>query len=346
VITTSARRGAETFAVVLDGMLDRFGCATTTVALVAGQGSESLDVPVLGRHRLATATLRALRREVRQADVVIAHGSTTLPASVVAALGTSVPVIYRSIGDLAMWSSDRARRWRTRALLRRASAVVVLAERAVASAVKFGVAKERVVVIPNGVPEAMFPFVTEAVRSQRRAELGLAQNPVVAYVGALEPEKGAATAIRAVGATRELQLVIAGDGSERAQLERLAREVAPGRTRFLGRVASSAPVLGAADVLVLPSLTEGVPAVAIEAGLTGIPTVASAVGYVDEVVQDGVTGFLRPAGDVPAFASALVRAVAYRDEFGFEARKRCSERFSMAAIASSWGALIRDCSRS
>jgi glycosyltransferase involved in cell wall biosynthesis len=252
-------------------------------------------------------------------------------------------VIYRSIGDLTMWSADRVRRWRTGALLGRVAVVVVLAERAGAAVVQLGVAEKRVVVITNGVPEASYPFVTEDVRSQRRAEHGLANAPVVAFVGALEPEKGVDTAIRAVSATHELQLLIAGDGSERVRLERLAQEVAPGRVYFLGRVPSSAPVLAAADVLVLPSLTEGVPAVAIEAGLTGIPTVASAVGFVDEVVLDGVTGLLRPPGDVPAFASALSRAVAHRDELGVAARMRCIQRFSMDAIAASWAALIRDC---
>jgi glycosyltransferase involved in cell wall biosynthesis len=341
VITTSARRGAEIFAVALGEALDRRGCACATVALVPGEGTATLDVPALGGDRLGTATLRSLRRELREADVVIAHGSTTLPASVLAALGTGVPVVYRSIGDLSTWNSDWLRRWRTRVLLGRTAAVVVLTERAVPPLTKFAVPAERVVVIPNGVPEIDYPLVGETVRSRARAELGLGAVPVAAFVGALEPEKDAATAIRTVALTQGFHLIVAGDGRERTNLERLALEIAPGRVHFLGQIASSAPVLAAASVLILPSRTEGVPAVAIEAGLTGIPTVASAVGFVDDVVQNGVTGYLLPPGDVAAFASALVSATSQREELGAAARKRCLARFSMDAIAQAWTTLLR-----
>ena len=139
-----------------------------------------------------------------------------------AALGTGVPVVYRSIGDLSTWNSDWLRRWRTRVLLGRTAAVVVLTERAVPPLTKFAVPAERVVVIPNGVPEIDYPLVGETVRSRARAELGLGAVPVAAFVGALEPEKDAATAIRTVALTQGFHLIVAGDGRERTNLERLA----------------------------------------------------------------------------------------------------------------------------
>jgi hypothetical protein len=99
VITSTARRGAEVFAVELAATLRARGRAIETVALTAGPTGDALDVPVLGERSLGVSTLRALRRRMASSSVVISCGSRTLPACVLAGTGTGTGFVYRSIGD-------------------------------------------------------------------------------------------------------------------------------------------------------------------------------------------------------------------------------------------------------
>lgn len=342
LITSSDRRGAEVFALDLEDALREDGFVVATAALVRGTGADCLEVPVLGRRRLDGATLARIRRAAARADVVVAHGSTTLPASVIATLGAGVPIVYRSIGDLAAWNTSRVRRLRTSALLRRAATVVALTDRAAEGVIGFGVPATRVRVIPNGVVEARYPVADQGARARARAELGIEVERLAAVVGALEPEKDVATAIRATAAIEDLHLVVAGSGSRRDDLERIAHDLAPGRVHFLGRVASSSTVLTAADLLVLPSLTEGMPGVVIEAALTGIPAVASDVGFVADAVIEGDTGFLVAPGDVCAFTRAISDSLQARDRLGAAARRVCEQRFGMRSVGPMWGDVLRE----
>jgi glycosyltransferase involved in cell wall biosynthesis len=100
------------------------------------------------------------------------------------------------------------------------------------------------------------------------------------------------------------------------------------------------PVLAAADALVLPSRTEGIPAVVIEAGLAGLPVVASAVGGIPEVVVDGETGALVTPGDEVGLAEAITRALAHAGTLGPAGRERCRRRFELTPVAAAWGALL------
>ncbi|MEY2567256.1 MAG: hypothetical protein QOE35_1785 [Actinomycetota bacterium] len=272
----------------------------------------------------------------------MAHGSTTLPAAAVATAGTGVPFVYRSIGDPAFWSTRIDRRAWVRVALHRAAAVVSLWDAAGAELVRrHGVVPERMRVIPNGVPGARLLAVTSADRGQARLALGLpAEGPVVAYVGALSGEKDLGSAIRAIGAIEGVRLVVAGDGPDEAALRAEAERAAPGRVHFLGSLDDVVPVYAAADALVLPSRTEGLPAAPIEAGLAGVPVVASAVGGIPEIVVDGVTGVLVSPGDVGALARGLRTAIAAAAQMGPAARSRCAERFELGAVAASWAQLL------
>jgi glycosyltransferase involved in cell wall biosynthesis len=137
-----------------------------------------------------------------------------------------------------------------------------------------------------------------------------------------------------------VRLAIAGDGPERAEVAAAARGLAPGRGDFLGAVADPAPALAAADVLVLSSRTEGIPAVLIEAGLSGLPVVATDVGGVREVVVPGETGILVPPRDVSALSGALRETLADGHGMGTAARARCLGRFAMTSIAERWDELL------
>jgi glycosyltransferase involved in cell wall biosynthesis len=299
-------------------------------------------VPTLGASTLAAGTLRSLRRESRDAAVVVAHGSRALPACALATAGRGQPLVYRNIGDPRYWAGGSARRLRVSLFLRRAHAVVVL-DAASADAImeRHGIRASRICVIPTGVPAAQFPLVDAPRRGAARRRLGYADDDrIVAYIGALSGEKDVGAAVLAVAALPGVRLAIVGDGPQRRSVTAAARGLAPGRIDFLGPVVDPALTLAAADVLVLPSRTEGIPAVLIEAGLSGLPVVATDVGGVREVVVPGQTGLLVAAGDTAALTGALRRALANGHGMGAAARERCLARFEMANIAARWDDLL------
>jgi glycosyltransferase involved in cell wall biosynthesis len=105
-------------------------------------------------------------------------------------------------------------------------------------------------------------------------------------------------------------LVVAGDGPERAALERRVSELGlAGRVRFLGSVPRETVLrlFGAADASLLPSAWENFPHTVVESLAVGRPVIATAVGGVPEVVRDGENGLLVPSGDPVALADAIGR---------------------------------------
>ena len=230
----------------------------TTIALTPG-AAPSLPVDVLGTGALDPSTLVALRRLGREADVLVAHGSKALPASVLATAGLRRPIVYLSIGDPYHWSRQLHRRVRTAALLWRTARVVSLTdEGARRVSERYWVDPSKVRVIPNGVLPSAFPLRDERTRHEARRGLGVTDGDrVLAYVGALSPEKGPLDAVATLAHLPDnWRLIMAGEGSERARIE-ASDAFAAGRISLLGQVDSPRGLMTAADVLVLPSRTEG-----------------------------------------------------------------------------------------
>ncbi|HEY7069625.1 MAG TPA: glycosyltransferase family 4 protein [Acidimicrobiales bacterium] len=337
VLTSDRRRGAETFGRDLAADLAARGIDAPVVALAASGASDPLPVDAFG--------LRALRAEARACDVVVAHGSRTLPACALALAGTGVPFVYRGIGDPRVWSGRGLRRWRTTLLLRRPALVTALWPGAADALVdQHGVPRERIRVVGNGVPAPRCPVPDAGARRQARRHLRLPDDaPVVGFLGSLTPEKCVGAAVAAIGQVQGAHLLVAGDGPERAALEVQAVRDAPGRVRFAGVVAGAGPVLAAADAVVLPSRTEGLPGVLIEAGLSALPVVATAVGGVAEVVADGETGVLVPPGDVDRLAAGLRRVLGTEGPaLGRAGRERCLARFEMGVIGARWAGILAE----
>lgn len=342
VVTTDLRRGAERFAVDLAVKLQKRGVAVRTVALVSGPGDVRLDLPTLGPTRLGIATLRALRHEMRDSAVVVAHGSSTLPATAIAGAGIRTPVIYRSIGEPRYWASSHGRRLRTRVLLTQMDHVVALTEGLGRQIVEmYGISPSRLTVIPRGAEAAHFAPPTAQERARARRSLGLdPHGEVVLYVGALSGEKNVGLAIDAVANLEGPVLVVVGEGPES---EALRRTAAPHghRVRFVGALADPRPAYRAADVLVLPSLTEGVPGVVIEAALMEIPAVGTRVGGVPDVIEHGRTGYLVETDDVVGFGDAVRSVLRERDDMGAAARRHCLRAFESEHVADLWARVVR-----
>ncbi|MFL5965075.1 MAG: glycosyltransferase family 4 protein [Gaiellaceae bacterium] len=140
-------------------------------------------------------------------------------------------------------------------------------------------------------------------------------------------------------------LCLVGDGPDRPQLERRARELGIMRdTLFLGYQEDVAPFYSAFDALVLPSGNEGTPVSVIEALAAGTPVVATRVGGVPDVVRDGEDGFLVDPGDTSALAERLTQLATdapLRERVGAAARDRVFSRYAVDRLVDDVDRLYR-----
>lgn len=346
LITDRDRRGAQVFALDLAVELRKLGAAVETVALEPGTHGDLLPVRAVGSRRLGLGTLRELRRIAAGYDVVVAHGSSTLPASVFALTGRRLPVVYRQISDPEVWARSWRRRVRGAAFLRRVGAVVALSQVTAQTLRRHYWLRSRpaVIVIPNAVPEERFRPPTPEERADARKSFGIPGDAeVIVCVGALSAEKGVDLAIQASADLPAAFLIIVGDGPKRLELEGLVSRRMPQRCVFAGALTDPQMAYWSADVLVLPSLSEAMPAVLIEAGLCGLASVATDVGAIREVVDDGTTGLVVPSGDASAIGSAMSALMSDRSRrlaMGAAALERCSASFTMGQVAPLWLELL------
>ncbi len=259
--------------------------------------------------------VRLLRSE--RVDILHTHlfGSNTL-GRLLGRLG-GVPVVIAH----EHWSTISPRQAQIDRLLYRLSSRVIVPSEAskqlVMQTEKIPAGAIRV--LYNGVDTSRYmPPGTEA-RAEARLEFGVKDYELlIGVVGRLSPEKGGMdNLIRAayrLGEQRSnVRLLIVGDGPVRAELEKLDAELHDGdggresTVIFAGARQDIARLLGAMDMFVLPSLNEALPIVILEAMAVGLPVVATRVGGVPEIVQDGATGLLVAPGDEAALLTALNR---------------------------------------
>ncbi len=209
----------------------------------------------------------------------------------------------------------------------------------------------RLLAIPNGIDTQRYrpAPVTWDTHRQLRGDA----SHVVLIVGHLSEVKGYPTFLRAAAriAERLPECAFLALGGETtgpgplARFERLAAELGlADRMRFLGFRPDVADVLRAADVVVLPSLDEGLPLALLEAMSCAKPVVATPVGGVAEAVADEVTGLLIPPNDPNALAAAVTRLLADRElagRMGLAARRRVVSQFSVTRLVSDVETLYR-----
>ncbi|HZR91631.1 MAG TPA: glycosyltransferase family 4 protein [Gaiellaceae bacterium] len=299
----------------------------------------SRRLPVGARH-LAAAGL--VGRRAARCDVVYSTGMLGRSA-VGCALArrpfvvklTQDPAFERALrrgrfrGDPVQFQSSRAApllRAARDAELRRAAHVICPSAFLAGLVRGWGVPADRISVLPNPVPPvAALP---------PRAASG---RPLLAFAGRLTAPKDLAVALEAVARVPEVELVLAGDGDERAALEARAHALGlDGRVRFLGSLPREdvLALFRRADAVLLSSRWENFPHTLVEGLAVGTPAIATAVGGVPEIVADGENGLLVAPGDPEALATAVRRFLA--DE---ELRKRLAaaaassaERFSAERV--------------
>jgi glycosyltransferase involved in cell wall biosynthesis len=293
------------------------------------------SLPPGARHVEGVRLIRAL---ARRADVVYTTGM--FGRSSLGSLLARTPFVVKLTADPAY---ERARRWRLwhgsledfqrsaplstlplraarDADARAASHVVTPSSYLRELALGWGVPPERATVLPNPAP----PLPQLRPRDELRRELGF-DGPTLVFAGRLTAQKSLDLGIEAAGRAG-VALVIAGDGPDRAALERL------GGARFLGARPREAvlKLFRAADASLLSSSWENFPHTVVEALAVGTPVIATRTGGVTEVVRDGENGLVVEPGDVDALTEAIKRFFAEAD---LQARLRANAVPSVAAYA-------------
>lgn len=282
----------------------------------------------------------ALARLIRQEgfDIVHVHSQEAgLLARVVARMAGARRIIYTP-----QTIDIRQVRWHwlyvlvERALAHLTDTVISVSEFDRERLIGWGLAPYKVVTIPNGIdPNA---FETPADVGRLRQELGVdEERPLVMQVGGLRAQKAPLAFVE--GASRvarecpNVQFVLIGEGPLTEKVRARVLELGLERhVRLTGWREGAYRLMPAANIVTLTSQWEGMPHVLLEAMACSRPVVATAVNGCPEIVVDGVTGFLVPAGDPAAWARRVVDLLndpVTADAMGRRGRERVEERFSL-----------------
>lgn len=294
-------------------------------------------IPVEMRSTTSPGSVLSLRSVIaREApDIVHLHASRAhvLGSAAARLAGAKVVIATRRMDDPInmVWPNTSAYgTWTT--------AIVAISAAVRDVMIGCGVDSSKIRLIPSGTDVARFE--NAAADPELRSRLGAdASLPLVCAAATLAERKGIRYLIEAAALLRRkgtpVHLVIAGDGEQRAELEKLARDLDVA-VSFVGFYSDMPALLASADVFVMASLSEGLGVAVLEAMAAGKPVVASAVGGLRESVVDGVTGFSVPPADSEALAEGIEKLIsnpAMAAEFGAAGRARVRANYSLEYMA-------------
>jgi L-malate glycosyltransferase len=192
-------------------------------------------------------------------------------------------------------------------------------------------------VIPNFVNCDVYMPLNDAERAAGRARYADPEEKILVHLSNFRPVKRTADVIRIFGRiARELpaRLLMIGDGPDRSAAEWIAhRKGIQDRIHFLGKQSSVSEILPLADLLLMPSEQESFGLVALEAMACRVPTIATRVGGVPELIDDKVNGRLFPVGDVEGMAGGAVELL--RDSDLYQAMAEAARRTAQTRYCAS-----------
>lgn len=343
VIDRLSRAGTETQLLALLRGLDRDRIEPSLVLLdgtdAESRALEPANCPVLrlGVTRLgsraAVAAARRLAREwtARRPDVVQAYFLDSAYVAAAVARWCRVPRVVRVRNNLGYWLTTR-HRLLGRAVRPLIDVTLTNTDSGRDQLVREGCSPGRVAVIGNGVDLARFDGFAPPDVTRSLVCIGCVAN--------LRPVKNIDGLMRAArlvcGRFPRAVFEVAGDGEQRAELERLRAELSLG-DRFIlrGPVADVPGFLAGCAVAVLPSHSEGMSNAVLEYLAAGRAVVATAVGATPALLDGGRCGLLVPPGDEPALADAIGRLLAdpgLAADLGASGRRRAEREYSRAAM--------------
>jgi len=288
----------------------------------------------------------------------IVHAHWVLPNGLVGAWLADllhVPLAISLHGsDIFVAQRNRILGWAARWALRRAAVITACSEHLRRGAIGLGASPDKVHIVAWGAdPHRFHPTIIPLGRSN----FGLTSDDVVLVaLGRIVPKKGFDILVQALPSLLQshprVQVLIGGDGVQREQLCHLAADLGvldhlhlPGRIPW-----DKAPAfLAMGDIFVLPSMRDtagnldGLPTVLLEALALGKPVVATRIGGVPLVIEDGVNGIVCPPNDAGQLSQAIARVLndsALRTRLGEAARSSVEERFNWLDVAQSIASLF------
>lgn len=293
------------------------------------------------------ATANELAGLLHDCDLLLCHGYKANVLGRIAARRNRIPCVAVSRGWTGEDRKVKAYEWLDRRHLRFMDRVVCVSEGQAEKVRRWcGVPEKRLRVIRNSARLSAFERRDPAARWKLMELYAAPPERIVLAAGRLSPEKGFHVLVEAAAQVPEARFVLFGEGSLRPELERRVSELGLA-DRFVmpGFRTDLDSLIAAADVVVLPSFTEGLPNVALEASAAGVPVVATAVGGTPEVIADGETGFLVPPGQPAAIAAKLNQLVndsVLRSRFGAAGKQRMIDRFTFDAQADAYMQLFAE----
>lgn len=288
-----------------------------------------------GKLNLAAMARIAARIRAFEPDVVCPVHSTATLWSVRAARFARVPCVAIMQAANTPWPYNKA------------PATVGCAEFVRQHLIRSGMPPDRAYAVPNGIDPAAYLDVED--RASARAELGLNDEDIaVGTLAHFTPRKAHRDLLDAASSLVPrypgMRFLWAGEGSLEGPLkEDVARRELTANVRFLGFRRDAPRLHQAFDIVVLPSLNEGLPLVLLEAMASARPCVATAVAGSPELVVDGVTGFLVPPQAPHQLADAIGKLAAdpeRRQAMGAAGRQRVMERFSLQTTVNQLRAIL------
>lgn len=358
VITKANWGGAQRY--VFDLALAGKDAGKDVLVVVGGEGTLSER---LMEHGIRVRVISAMRRDISFMSEVrsfrtllrivkdfkpdVVHGNSS-KAGALAALAARIAGVPRIVFSAHGWAFNEKRPFIQKVIIAKLHYATVLLSHAticVSGAIRQDAAwmpfvQKRLQVIHNGVaPGALLP------RSEARARLCpelVRSYPTALWIGTiaeLHPTKGLDTLIEAFAAIAHdlpVVLVIMGDGQEWARLEKLVQIYDfPDRVVLTGFVKDASTYLPAFDLFVLPSRSEALGYVLLEAGLASLPAIGTRVGGIPEVLEDDVSGLLVPAGKSVMLAdsiSELVKSKELRARLGTALHQKVLDEFSIESM--------------
>jgi len=284
------------------------------VARVAKLHNLPVEVfPCNGRVDVSTILLIKKFLKTEKIDIIHSHGYKSNLYAVAASVGNTVSLVatcHNWLGD------DRKMKLYARldkSFLNRFDKVVAVSDSVGKEILEHNIPSAKVLIIPNGIDLDRF---NSGKRSDTlRREFGIdPECTIIGTVGRLSEEKGHSHLLHAAEKVLRtypnVVFLIVGDGPLRQELEKKASQLAQGKSvnpfLFTGVRDDMERIYSLMDIFVLPSLTEGLPMVLLEAMAAQKPVVATKVGAVPGVIDDGHSGLLIPPGDVESLSGAII----------------------------------------
>ena len=342
--------GAENVILTLSRQLSRRGHAVTVAALkdlrdphteiieqAKRDGLATVEFTTRGKMDLPAVQVLAKYLKDNGFDILHTHNYKSDAMGCWAARLAGVPVVATAHGFTEMDRKVGLYEKLDRYLLRNFFNRVVVVTEAILPDMSPG--KRRI--IPNGLsPERFSPNLRQ--RTIFRDHYGIAEHEVlIGTVGRLSTEKNQALLLKAfktlLTRRRDVKLLLVGSGPQETELKELAKALhLQDRVVFTGLLTEMAAVYQAMDIFVLCSLTEGVPMTILEAMASRVPVIATRVGGIPGMIEDGRTGILVPSNDAAALLQALEKVANDRGlarGLAEAAQHYVAESFSEATMA-------------